>query len=116
MTEAQIQFEILNAWGAHPRLRLARINTGAAYPPGSPNRLVKYGVPGTADICGILAPNGRLIMIEVKSAKGKLRKAQVVMRRVIEGMGGLWITARSVTDVDNALAAIGVYRLTIPAP
>lgn len=109
MTEAQIQHAILKAWGAHPRLRIARVNTGAAKV-GNPPRLVRFGVPGTADICGVLAPTGRLVMIEVKTAKGRQRDAQVVMQRVVTSMGGLYVVARSLDDVDAAFAAIGVTR------
>ena len=105
--EAHTQRAILAAWGAHPRLRIARVNTGAAMLKG---RLVRFGVPGTADIVGLIAPTGRLLMIEVKAAKGKQRDAQVVMQRVMTAFGGLYIVARSVADVDTALAAIGITR------
>lgn len=106
-SEAQIQHEILAAWGAHPRVRIARVNTGAATIRG---RLVRFGVPGTGDICGLIAPTGRLVMIEVKTATGRLRQAQEVMRRVIEAFGGLYVVARSVEDVDRAFAAEGITR------
>ena len=107
--EATTQYLILRAWGAHPRIRIARINTGKAYPPHS-RQLVTFGVPGTADIVGIIAPEGRLIMIEVKSAAGKQRAAQVVMQRVITAFGGLYMVARSVEDVDRELGKLGITR------
>lgn len=107
MSEALVQHEILRAWGAHPRVRIARVNTGAATIRG---RLVRFGVPGTGDICGIIAPTGRLLMIEVKSATGKQRAAQVVMQRVISAFGGIYVVARSLADVDAALAAEGLTR------
>lgn len=108
-SEAFVQHEILKAWGAHPRVRIARVNTGAAKV-GNPPRLVRFGVPGTADICGLIAPTGRLLMIECKSATGQLRAAQEVMQRVVEAFGGLFIVARSLADVDAALAAEGITR------
>lgn len=98
--ERDAQHAILKAWGAHPRLRIARVNTGAAVIHG---RLVRFGVPGTADIVGLITPSGRMLMIEVKAAKGKQREAQVVMQRVITAMGGLYIVARSLADADAAL-------------
>lgn len=107
MSEAHLVHEILKNWGAHPRLRIARVNTGAAVVKG---RLVRFGVPGTADICGVLAPAGRFLAIECKSATGKQRKAQVTFQRVVEAMGGIYVLARSVDDVDRALAALGVTR------
>lgn len=100
MSEAFVVHDILKAWGAHPRLRIARVNTGAAVLRG---RLVRFGVPGTADICGVIAPSGRLLMIECKTATGKQREAQVTMQRVVTAMGGVYVVARSVADVDAVL-------------
>lgn len=118
MTEAQVQAEILRAWGAHPQLRIARVNTGVGWfnvsgpcrkgDPGA--RPVRFNPPGTADVVGLIAPTGRLLMIEVKSATGKQRDAQVVMERVVRAFGGLYVLARSLADVDAALAAEGITR------
>ena len=105
--EAHVQHAILKAWGAHPRLRIARINTGGAVLRG---RFVRFGVPGTADICGIIAPTGRMLMIEVKALTGKQREAQVTMQRVVTAMGGLYVVARSLEEADAALAAVGLTR------
>lgn len=109
MTESPLIRDILEAWGAHPRVRIARINVGKAYPPRS-SRLVTFGVPGTPDICGIIAPQGRWFGIECKSARGRQREDQETFQRVIERFGGLYVLARSVEDVDRALAALGVHR------
>lgn len=116
--ERDIQSEVARAWGAHPRLRIARTNTGVGwYAHGKPARKtdpgaypVKFGVPGTGDLVGLIAPEGRLLMIELKSATGRQRDAQIVMQRVIEQFGGVYILARSLNDVDEALAALGLYR------
>ena len=105
--ENKVQHEILEAWGAHPRIRIARVNTGAAMIKG---RLVRFGVPGTADIMGLIAPSGRMLAIECKSATGKQRKAQEVFQRVVTSMGGLYLVARSLADVDQALATLGMTR------
>lgn len=107
MTEAHVVHDILEAWGAHPRVRIARINTGAAVVRG---RLVRFGVPGTADICGLIAPDGRFLAIECKSATGKQRAEQRRFERVVSAMGGIYILARSVADVDTRLALAGVTR------
>jgi hypothetical protein len=101
--EAHVLHSILLAWGAHPRVRLARMNTGAALIKG---RLVKFGVPGTPDICGMLAPDGRFVGIECKSSTGKQRRAQQAFQRVTERMGGVYVLARSVADVDAVLIPI----------
>lgn len=105
--EAHLQAAILIAWGSHPRLRIARVNTGAAMLNG---RLVKFGVPGTGDLVGLIAPTGRMLQIEVKTAKGKQREAQTRMQRIVTQFGGLYVVARSVQDVDAALAAEGITR------
>lgn len=88
-------------------MRIARINTGAAVLRG---RLVRFGVPGTADIVGLIAPSGRMLQIECKSCTGKQRKAQEAMQRIVTAFGGLYIVARSLADVDAALAEIGIRR------
>ncbi len=112
--ESHIQHAILEAWGHHKRLRLARINTGVGwFANGKPARKtdpgaypVKFGVPGTADVIGLIWPSGRMLAIEVKSATGKLRKAQETFRRVVEKYGGLYIVARSLAEVDDILIPI----------
>ncbi len=105
--EAEIQHAILKAWGAHPSLRIARVNTGAAM---IGRRLIRFNPPGTGDLVGLIAPTGRMLMIEVKSETGRQRKEQNIMQSIVTKFGGLYILARSLADVDNALAATGVTR------
>lgn len=117
-SEAHIQAAILRAWGAHPRLRIARINTGIGWfndggpcrktDPGA--RPVRFNPPGTADIVGLIAPTGRMLMIEVKAEHGRQSEDQERMQRIVTMFGGLYILARSVEDVDRALAAEGLTR------
>jgi len=117
-SEAMIQFEILEAWGAHSRLRLDRVNTGVGFfnddgpcrKTDHGARPVRFNPKGTGDIVGLIAPSGRLLMIEVKAAAGRQSKEQVVMQRVITTFGGLYIVARSVADVDVAFAELGITR------
>lgn len=99
--------DVLKAWGAHPRLRIARVNTGAAVIKG---RLVRFGVPGTADIVGLIAPSGRMLQIECKTAKGKQRDAQIVMERIVTQFGGAYCVARSLEDVDRFMNSLGIFR------
>lgn len=101
-SERTIQYEILKAWGRHPRLRIARMNTGKAFPPKS-RQLVAFGVPGTGDIVGIIAPTGRMLHLECKALKGEAREAQLVMQRVIRAFGGIYEFVRSVADADAVL-------------
>lgn len=106
-SEASIQNQILLSWGSHPRLRFARINTGAAMLNG---RMVQFNPKGTGDIVGLIAPTGQMLMIECKSAKGRQSDAQKTMQRVVTRFGGLYVLARSLTDVDVAFAAVGITR------
>ena len=106
-SEAWIQHEILKAWGCHPRLRAWRQNTGVAQ---FGDRAVRFGVPGCADILGLIAPSGRMLAIEVKSESGKQSDAQKRFQGMIQGFGGLYVLARSLEDVDRALAAEGITR------
>lgn len=105
--EAFIQFEILKAWGASPLLRLWRQNTGVAK---MGDRSVRFGIPGQGDLSGLILPNGRRLEIEVKSETGRQTEEQKRFERMITAFGGLYILARSVAEVDQALAAIGVTR------
>jgi hypothetical protein len=117
-SEKSIQNAILTAWGAHSRVRLARLNVGVGwFAAGKPARKgdpgaypVKFGIPGMADLCGVIAPEGRLLCIEVKAAKGKQRAAQESFERIVRAFGGVYVLARSVDDVDAALAGLGLTR------
>ncbi len=100
--EAKVQWEILRAWGHHPRLRIARINTGKAFPPKS-RQLVTFGVPGTGDIVGIAAPHGRMIHLECKRLTGEKRETQLIMQRVIRSLGGIYEFVYSLADADAVL-------------
>lgn len=116
--EALVLHTILKAYGAHPRLRIARVNVGVGwFAHGKPARKsdpgaypVKFGVKGTADIVGILAPSGRMLMIEVKADQGTQRPEQVAMQRMITLFGGVYMVVRSLAEADAAFATLGVYR------
>ncbi len=106
-SEAFVLFDVLSAWGSHPLLRLWRQNTGAAMVKG---RLVRFGIPGTPDLCGLMLPSGRFLGIECKTVKGRQSDDQKSFERMITKFGGLYVLARSLADVDQALAAIGITR------
>lgn len=93
---------VLLAVGARPDLRVWRQNTGAARLPSG--RIVRFGIPGAADISGILR-GGRRLEIECKSRDGRLSALQERFCRVIQHHGGLYILARSVDDVLRELPA-----------
>lgn len=109
MTEHQLQNSILRAFATLPGLRLWRANTGVAR---YGNRTVRFGVPGQADLTGILPVTlvcpacgieaGRLgvrLEIEVKSETGKQSDEQRAYENIVTRFGGIYILARSVDDV-----------------
>ena len=112
MSESHVVHAILKAWGNHPRLRIARINTGAARL-GPTRRLVRFGVPGTGDIVGIVKPGGRMIL-ECKTLKGRAREDQLIMQRIIREFGGVYEFCRSLEDADRVFATLGIYRAPVP--
>jgi hypothetical protein len=98
--------EILLRLGCRTDCRVWKINTGGAKV-GS--RFVRFGLPGAADISGILA-GGRRLEIEVKTGTGRPSEAQRRFGDMIAGMGGLYVLARSVQDAIDAVVAAGRER------
>ena len=104
MTEKQIQNSILREFGTKPWLRIWRANVGVAR---INRRVVRFGIPGQADLTGILY-DGRRIEIEIKSATGHQTQDQKNFQAIIERFNGVYILARSITDVYEQLGAHGV--------
>ena len=128
MTEQALQQHILAAIGSLPGVLVWRQNVGkapsawqrlpawleawirtsgfdvAGHGPLhiSGGRLVQYGATGQADILCVC--RGRLLAIEVKTAKGRQSLAQVAWQRALEAAGGVYVVARS---VDDTVAAVG---------
>ena len=108
MNEHQIQNAILREFGQRSTLRIWRQNTGVAKFGG---RVVRFGVPGQADLTGML-PGGRRLEIEAKSATGRQTKDQKRFQAMIEKFGGLYVLARSVEDVWAALKASAAKQVS----
>jgi hypothetical protein len=96
-SEAVIQRDILVALNATGRCRVWRQNTGMATPPGS-KRPVRFGVPGQADISGLVSGSGRRFELEVKRPGAKQSDTQRVFERVINDRGGYYGVATSVAE------------------
>ena len=103
MSETQIVRSILEALAVRG-IFAYRSNTGGSYLKGKGGRaqFVRFGLPGAADITGIL-PDGRRLEIEVKTPKGKLTDRQIAFGERITENRGVWFVARS---VDEALALL----------
>lgn len=100
MNESVVQGEILKHYANHTRVVLWRQNTGAAKFGKS---FVRFGLPGQADLSGVIAPSGRALFIECKSARGVQSPQQKVFQRFVEKHGGLYVLARTLDDVQQAL-------------
>ena len=110
MTEHALQNEILREFGTNPTIRLWRANCGVGVVGDVSRimdacrrlrisaRMVSFGVPGQADLTGIL-DGGRRLEIEVKTATGRQSKEQQNYERMIVSKGGIYVLARSVEDV-----------------
>ena len=103
MSETALVKEILRTFGSRPDLRIWRANVLVAR--DKAGRIVRAGIPGQADISGIIAPSGRRLEIECKSGTGRQTEAQKAWQRMIEGMGGVYVVARSTADVQAVLGA-----------
>ncbi|QCO55557.1 VRR-NUC domain-containing protein [Pseudorhodobacter turbinis] len=76
--------------------------------------LVGMGVhPGFADL--LVISEGRVLFLEVKSAKGRLRPEQDVFRDTVLTQGFGWALVRSVDDALAALADNGFTSRVQPA-
>ena len=72
---------------------------------GGFRRMGRWHNKGVADIIGIY--RGRMLCIEVKSAKGKLSPHQDVWLKQMHALGAIAFVARSVAEVAKELKRIG---------
>ena len=98
--ESIIQADILR-WLKTTGLLFWRSNSGSLFLRG---RHINLGPLGCADISVVVPPLGRFVGLEVKSAKGKVRKDQVTYAAGLTAQGGLYFIVRSVEDAKNAIA------------
>jgi len=89
--------QILCALSKFPHIRVWSNNTGSAMSFDS-ERIIKFGLEGSADILGVKGPTGQLICVEVKTGKGAQSEAQKRFEKAITSRGGIYIVARSVDD------------------
>lgn len=104
LTEKQIQNIIYRKYGADKRMMLWRQNTGVGEYTDSTGqkRKVRFGLPGQADLSGLLKGGIRL-EIEVKTAKGTQSQKQKWFQKRIKELGGIYILARCIEDVDQVI-------------
>lgn len=100
--ESIIQADILK-WLKSTGLMVWRSNSGSLFLRG---RHINLGPLGCADISVIVPPLGRFVGLEVKSAKGKIRKDQVTYAAGLTAAGGAYFIVRSVQDAKDAIAQV----------
>lgn len=99
--EAAALCEVLKALKAHPAvIWCERMNSGAAQVGG---RFIRFGFTGCPDVLGQLR-DGRLLGVEVKAPKGKLRPEQAVFLERVRSGGGVAFVARDCRDVIRELS------------
>jgi VRR-NUC domain len=116
MSESALVASIRLALGRDSRVVLWRNNTGSALQDfGSGGmRPLKYGLcVGSSDLIGIVAPHGRLIALEVKTASGRVTREQQQFLTLVERMGGV---ARVVRSVDEAVRAVDDAQVAHASP
>ncbi len=91
--------EILATFGSRRDLTLWKNATGAVK---LGDRFLRYGLKGSPDIIGI-QDGGRFIGIEVKTGQARQTPEQKLFEAMLFRRRGLYILARSVDDVKNAL-------------
>lgn len=100
--ESIIQADILK-WLKSTGLMVWRSNSGSLFLRG---RHINLGPLGCADISVVVPPLGRFVGLEVKSAKGKIRKDQRIYAEGLTKQGGAYFIVRSVQDAKDAIAQV----------
>ena len=57
------------------------------------------GTPGLADLCGIIPPRGRILMVECKTATGKVSEVQERFLATATGLGAFCVVIRDAEDL-----------------
>lgn len=108
-SEAQIQKEIMDKYERLHWIDVWRQNTGAS---NKGNRYVRYGIPGQADISGLITYGvdaGKRVEIEVKTRTGRQSEKQKEWEVRMRRGKAIYILAKSVEDVDEALKEYAKY-------
>lgn len=93
--------DVCDELGNETDFRLAKMSPAGE--PTASGRPQHCGPPGIADVCGVLAPHGRIVGLECKTGKAVQSKVQIFWMRVIRGLGGFYAVVRSRDDARAAL-------------
>lgn len=95
----ELVHNVLLAIGSKPYVRVWKQNTGVGATANG--KRLHFGLPGAADITGILrhvSGVGLRLEIECKTGSGKLSEKQLNFKNMIDKMGGLYLVCRSVQE------------------
>lgn len=94
----------------HRGVHAWRNNSGAAtlFGRGGDKQLVRFGLPGSSDILGILPPVGRFLAVECKRPGGKLTATQRAFLDGVQEAGGVGLLIDDVKELDRELDLLGV--------
>ncbi len=95
MSETAIVAATLLALSKLPGVRVWRNSTGVLR---VGDRAVRFGLTGSADILGLLAPSGRLIAVEAKTPTGKQTPEQKSFESMVTKYGGLYLLIHSAEE------------------
>ena len=112
VSEKEIQKTILDWLKWHKQIFCWRNNSGAMVSEyKGKKRFMRFGAEGSPDIFAVkmvfpcpgngIIGVGQIIGIEVKSPTGKMSEAQEKFREEFQKVGGIYILARSVEDVEQ---------------
>jgi hypothetical protein len=88
-------------WLSDRRIFAWQNNTGALFT--GMGRMLSFGLKGSSDILGCMAPSGRLLAVECKTGGAKLSDQQERFKAAVIRAGGLHILARSTRDLEAVL-------------
>lgn len=68
--------------------------------------MIKLGESGLPDIVVVVPPGGRLLGLECKSEKGRLRPDQIAFKSRAEAVGAHYTVVRTLTQAMEAVAFV----------
>lgn len=68
---------------------------------------VRFGLPGSSDVLGLVGPSGRFLAVECKTLKGEQHEQQEKFQAMVERFGGVYVLVRDpATAVDQVFHAL----------
>lgn len=98
--------DVLLAIGSLPYCRVWKNATGTARALHEPTTIIQYGLPGSADIIGLLRTvggQGLFLAIECKTGKAKQTKEQIAFENMVHLLGGIYFVAHEEDVLDKAI-------------